>query len=72
MVSPVKTSHKVFPRVDELFEARDPKGQAYLSEISGVASLWEAGDDYVVQVVSSSEAVERLPLDGRVAKALQE
>ncbi len=55
------------PRVDELFEARNPKGQAYLSEISGVASLWEAGDDYVVQVVSDSEAVERLPLDGRVA-----
>lgn len=38
------------PRVEELFEVRTPKGQAYLADISGVASVGEEGDHYVVQI----------------------
>jgi DNA-directed RNA polymerase subunit beta' len=40
------------PRVEELFEVRTPKGQATLSELSGVANVWEEGDHYVVQITS--------------------
>src|SRR5690606_2460431 len=31
------------PRVEELFETRTPKGQAYLSEIDGTVTAWEEG-----------------------------
>jgi DNA-directed RNA polymerase subunit beta' len=37
-------------RIEELFEVRQPKGQAYLTEIGGVASVWEEGDHYIVQI----------------------
>jgi DNA-directed RNA polymerase subunit beta' len=46
-------------RVEELFEARAPKGQAYLTDIGGVANVWEEGERYVVQVTADeSEAIE--------------
>jgi DNA-directed RNA polymerase subunit beta' len=38
------------PRVEELFEVRTPKGQAFLSEVDGVASVWEEGEQYIVQI----------------------
>ena len=38
------------PRVEELFEARTPKGQAILSDIDGVVDLLETTDGLVVQV----------------------
>lgn len=53
------------PRVEELFEARNPKGQAYITEVAGTADVWEDGAKYVVQVTPSAGHVERLPLDGR-------
>ena len=53
------------PRVEELFEARTPKGQAYMSEVSGLVDLWEDGSNYVVQVTPESGSVERVDLDGR-------
>ena len=53
------------PRVEELFEARNPKGQAYMSEVSGTADVWEDGKKYVVQITPTAGHVERLPLDGR-------
>ena len=53
------------PRVEELFEARQPKGQAYVSEIAGDVETWEDGRNYVVQVTPSEGKVERLPLEGR-------
>jgi DNA-directed RNA polymerase subunit beta' len=55
------------PRVDELFEARSPKGQAYLSEIAGTVEVWEDGDTYVVQVTPDKGRTEKLALDGRKA-----
>ncbi|MFZ1243076.1 MAG: DNA-directed RNA polymerase subunit beta' [Candidatus Saccharimonas sp.] len=53
------------PRVEELFEARNPKGQAYVSEIAGNVDVWEDGKKYIVQVTPESGKVERLALEGR-------
>ena len=41
------------PRVEELFEARVPKGQAIISEIDGVVSTYYEGDARHIRVVSS-------------------
>ncbi len=43
------------PRVEELFEARSPKGQAILVEIDGVIDVVEDGDERRVSVVSKEE-----------------
>lgn len=53
------------PRVEELFEARNPKGQAYMSEVAGVIDIWEDGRKYIVQVTPEEGNVERIALDGR-------
>ena len=53
------------PRVEELFEARQPKGQAYVTEVTGLVDVWEDGSHYVVQVTPEAGHVERLPLEGR-------
>ncbi len=53
------------PRVEELFEARTPKGQAYVSEVTGMVDVWEDGKNYVVQVTPEAGHVERLALEGR-------
>lgn len=55
------------PRVEELFEARTPKGQAFISEISGVVDVWEDSKQYVVQVTPDSGNVDRIKLEGRKA-----
>jgi DNA-directed RNA polymerase subunit beta' len=56
------------PRVDELFEARSPKGQAYLSEVAGNVQTWEDGDNYIVQVTPTKAKVDRLPLEDRIIR----
>jgi DNA-directed RNA polymerase subunit beta' len=53
------------PRVEELFEARTPKGQAFTTEVAGLVDVWEDGRNYVVQVTPESGTVERIPLEGR-------
>lgn len=53
------------PRVEELFEARTPKGQAYITEVTGAVDIWEDGKNYIVQVTPDSGTVERMPLEGR-------
>ncbi|MGB4420233.1 MAG: DNA-directed RNA polymerase subunit beta' [Candidatus Saccharimonadales bacterium] len=53
------------PRVEELFEARTPKGQAYVSEVAGLVDVWEDGKKYVIQVTPDSGHVERIKLEGR-------
>jgi DNA-directed RNA polymerase subunit beta' len=53
------------PRVEELFEARNPKGQAVVSEVAGLVDLWEDGKKYIVQVTPEAGHVERMPLEGR-------
>ncbi len=53
------------PRVEELFEARTPKGQAWITEVTGTAEVWEDGNKYIVQVTPESGRSEVLPLGGR-------
>jgi DNA-directed RNA polymerase subunit beta' len=56
------------PRVEELFEVRTPKGQAFVSEISGTVSAWEEGDRYIVQVAADENEKISFPLEGRKAQ----
>ncbi len=56
------------PRVEELFEVRTPKGQAYLSQIDGTVNVWEDGDKQVVQVTADEGAKVELALGERTAK----
>jgi DNA-directed RNA polymerase subunit beta' len=53
------------PRVEELFEVRTPKGQAFLTEISGTVKVWEEGSAYIVQVVADDQDTVTVALEGR-------
>ncbi|MBQ1298448.1 DNA-directed RNA polymerase subunit beta' [Candidatus Saccharibacteria bacterium] len=53
------------PRVEELLEARTPKGQAYVSPIDGVVEIWEDGNRYIVQITPQAGKVTKIELDGR-------
>ena len=53
------------PRVEELFEARSPKGQAYVTEVAGVVEQWEDGKKYIVQVTPEAGHIEHIALEGR-------
>lgn len=55
------------PRVEELFEARSPKGQAYITEVTGLVEQWEDGKKYIIQVTPEAGHVERIALEGRTA-----
>ncbi len=56
------------PRVEELLEARPPKGQAYITPIDGVVEVWEDGNHYVAQITPNTGTVERFAIeDGTVA-----
>ena len=55
-------------RVEEILEVRVPKGQAYLTDISGEAKVWEEGDDYVVQVTAKEQSPLKIPLTGKSAQ----
>lgn len=55
-------------RVEELFEARSPKGQAYLVDINGTANTWEENDHYVVQITANDRENLEFALDGRTSK----
>ena len=56
------------PRVEELLEARSPKGQAWITPVDGVVEVWEDGNHYVIQITPDSGETTRLPLEGRKAK----
>ena len=56
------------PRVEELLEARNPKGQAYVSPINGTIETWEDNGHYVVQISPESGEITRLELEGRKAE----
>jgi DNA-directed RNA polymerase subunit beta' len=55
-------------RVEELFEVRSPKGQAYLTDIAGTANVWEEGDHYVIQVTANDKENIVFELGERKAK----
>ena len=68
------------PRVEEIFEARVPKGQAVMSEIDGVVEIGRDGDQRVVTVSNTETFVEEYDLpedlellvaDGDVVEAEQ-
>lgn len=52
-----------FPRIEELFEARNPKGQAVLADISGTVRVSEDGSSYKVLIQAPSNLVEEYKLD---------
>ena len=56
------------PRVEELLEARNPKGQAFIATIPGLVSTWEEGRYNIVQVTPEAGKSEHFALDGRKAK----
>jgi DNA-directed RNA polymerase subunit beta' len=55
-------------RVEELLEVRTPKGQAYLSDITGTVNAWEEEDKYIVQVTAKKQKPVKLSLAGRQIK----
>ncbi len=55
-------------RVEELFEIRTPKGQAYLTDIAGQAKVWEEGDRYIVQVTAKDKESVTFELGDRTAQ----
>lgn len=56
------------PRVEELLEARAPKGQAYVTPVAGTVEIWEDGNKYIAQITPESGATTRLVLDGRTPR----
>ena len=50
------------PRVEELFEARTPKGEAVLSEIDGAVQVPDVVEARTISVVSSEEYVDEYPI----------
>lgn len=55
------------PRVEELLEARTPKGQAYVAPVAGVVDVREENNRYIVKVTPDTGDTIRLELDGRKA-----
>ena len=56
------------PRVDELFEARTPKGEAVIADVAGDVKVWEEGDKYIVQITPSKGKTESVKLDGQIVR----
>lgn len=55
-------------RVEELLEVRTPKGQAYLTDITGVVNVWEEGDHYVAQVTAKKQKPVDISIGDRLPK----
>ncbi|MBW3538095.1 DNA-directed RNA polymerase subunit beta' [Candidatus Parcubacteria bacterium] len=55
------------PRVEEIFEARNPKGQAVISEISGVVSVHAAPGKRIIRISPAELKVTEYELGGRTA-----
>ena len=56
------------PRVDELFEARTPKGEAVIAEVDGAVKVWDEGDSHVVQITPKKGKTEAIKVDGQVVR----
>jgi DNA-directed RNA polymerase subunit beta' len=54
------------PRVEEIFEARSPKGQAVLSETDGVVSLKEGAGKTIIRVTPANVKITEYPLTDRI------
>lgn len=53
------------PRVEELFEVRTPKGQAYLADVEGIVETAEEAEHYVVSITPKKDTKVELPLNGQ-------
>ena len=51
------------PRVEELLEARTPKGQAWVAPIDGIVEMWEDGGRFIVQITPPAGKTHRLDID---------
>ena len=56
------------PRVEELFEARSPKGEAVLAEFDGVIDSWEKDGKTIIQLKPTSAKVETIDMTDLVIK----
>ena len=56
------------PRVEELLEARSPKGQAWVSPVDGTVEIWEDNNTYTIQITPEAGETTRIELEGRKAK----
>lgn len=56
------------PRVDELFEARTPKGEAVIADVTGVIKLWEETDKYIVQITPKTGKSESIALEKQTVR----
>jgi DNA-directed RNA polymerase subunit beta' len=52
------------PRVEELLEARKPKGEAVLTEISGTVTINSDGDKFTIQVTPEKPVEDRIKIEG--------
>ena len=50
------------PRVEELFEARDPKGEALMAEIDGIAQIYIEGDERKLRITNTRAEQDEYPL----------
>ncbi len=55
-------------RVEELLEVRTPKGQAYLTDITGAVNAWEEDDQYIVQVTAKKQKPVEILIGDRTPK----
>ena len=60
------------PRVEELFEARTPKGEAVLSEIAGIAEVIDLPEGRSIRVVSTEEYSDEYVLPEGFASVVQD
>lgn len=56
------------PRVEELLEARSPKGRAWVAPESGSVETWEDNNKYIVQITPAAGKTEHISLNGRKPK----
>jgi DNA-directed RNA polymerase subunit beta' len=55
------------PRVEEIFEARAPKGQAVLADQDGVVTVKTTGGKTIIHITPANQKVTSYELDGRIA-----
>jgi DNA-directed RNA polymerase subunit beta' len=55
------------PRVEEIFEARNPKGQAVLAESAGIISIKEAAGKNLIHITPADLKITEIELDGKIS-----
>jgi DNA-directed RNA polymerase subunit beta' len=55
------------PRVEEIFEARTPKAQAVLADVTGVVTVKNASGKQIIKIAPADLKVTTYELDGRIA-----